>query len=191
MKTSLKVAIQGDRASFHEIAANNYYIQPIELIYCQSFEETFNQLVHGSADRAFVATMNSAHGEIAEVKDLLLKEGVKKEGEYHQPIEQNLIGLQDADISSIRQVISHPVALSQCNRYLADFETREYHDTSAAVEYVKLRGDKALAAVGSSAAAKLHGLEILQRSIQNDPNNVTTFASVRVSPMPNKKSELK
>lgn len=98
MKTSLKVAIQGDRASFHEIAANNYYKQPIELIYCQSFEETFNQLVHGRADKAFVATKNSAHGEITEVKDLLLKAGIKQEGEYHLPIEQNLIGLQGTEI---------------------------------------------------------------------------------------------
>jgi prephenate dehydratase len=187
MKTSLQVAIQGDPASFHEIAANNYYAQPIELIYCQSFEETFGQLLSGDADRAFVATSNSAHGEITAVKDLLIKNGVQKEGEHRQRIEQHLIGLPGTDIHSVRQVVSHPVALSQCDLYLADFDTREYHDTSAAVEYVKLSGNPALAAVGSSAAAELHGLEILQASIQNDPNNVTTFASVVIAPSQEKR----
>lgn len=182
MHTSLRVAIQGDPASFHEIAAHNYYKQPIELVYCRSFEETFHQLIRGDADRAFVATSNSAHGVITEVEELFSKNAVKKEGEHRLRIEQHLIGLKGAVVGSIREVISHPVALSQCNAYLSDFATQEYHDTSAAVEYVKLNGNKALAAVGSSAAAELHGLEILQRSIQNDPNNVTTFASVAIAP---------
>ncbi|MFZ1300990.1 MAG: prephenate dehydratase domain-containing protein [Candidatus Microsaccharimonas sp.] len=183
MPTTLKVAIQGDPASFHEIAAKKYYQQPIELLYCQTFQDTFNQLTNGTADRAFVATSNSAHGEITEVSSLLQQTQLYTEGYYTLPIEQHLIGLPGTSIANLTTVISHPVALSQCDSYLtttlAHTQLQTYYDTSAAIEYVKKSANASIAAVGSDAAAQLHGLEILQSSIHNDPHNSTVFGSFK------------
>lgn len=183
MYTSLtKVAIQGDAASFHEIAAKKYYQNPIELIYCGSFEEVFKELVSGNADRALVAVKNSSHGYIKEVSNLLDNNNVIVEGQYDLKIQQHLIGLANSKINDIKRIVSHPVALSQCSLYIKDLlgnaRIQNFHDTAAAVVYVKELGDPSVVAIGSETAARLYGMKIISRSIQNDSKNVTTFQSV-------------
>lgn len=180
--TPITVAIQGDRASFHEIAAHRYYKTPIQLIYCQTFEEAFEKLLSGTADKAFVAVANSNHGDIDEVKQLMITNNVVPDGEYLLPIQQHLIGLDNTDLEKITTVISHPIALSQCSLYVKNQLSKaivlDYYDTSAAIDYVKEKGDPSIAAIGSESAAELYGLKILRRSIQNDPNNATLFKSM-------------
>jgi prephenate dehydratase len=183
MRTNpLKVAIQGDRASFHEIAALNYYEQPIELMYCRTFDEVFDSLLSGVSQRAFVAVRNTSHGDIDEVKKLLSFHRFNHEGEYRLPIDQHLIGLPGTELNTVKRVLSHPVALSQCSSYLdthlSHAEKSEYYDTSAAVGHIKKLADSSCVAVGSERAAKLHGLIILKESIQNDTDNATIFHSL-------------
>lgn len=174
-----RVAIQGDRASFHEIAAHHYLHSPIDLSYCDSFTEVFTQLMSGKTDKALVAIKNSAHGSISEVQRLIDAHDVMIEGEYELEIQQHLIGVSGATVSEIKKVISHPVALSQCDHYLAavlgNADQEPYHDTAAAVALVRELHDPSIAAIGSEAAAKLYGLEIINRSIQNSVKNTTTF----------------
>ena len=182
MQNTIKVAIQGDRASFHEIAAMQYYTQPTILIYCQSFAEVFDLLRNGNVDRGFVAVSNSNHGEIREVKELLERSDVTSEGKYVLPIEQHIIGLTGTNLTKVKRVVSHPVALSQCSEYLAErfqnAELQSYHDTSAAVAFVKRLGDSTAVAIGSERAAEIHGLVILQHAIQDDEDNATIFRSI-------------
>jgi prephenate dehydratase len=178
-----KVAIQGDAASFHEIAAMEYYKQPITLIYCQSFGEVFSLLLTGAVDKALVAVSNSNHGEIHEVKALLRTSNVNIEGEHSLLIKQHLIGLPNTNLSEVKRIVSHPVALSQCKDYLMGrfegAELIEYHDTSAAVAYVKQLSDPSVVAIGSDRAAEVHGLEILERAVQDDVDNATLFQSLK------------
>lgn len=182
MHNTIRVAIQGDRGSFHEIAAHKYYTYPVTLIYCESFEQVFATLRDGAADKIFVAIRNSDHGEIEEVKHLIATSEVKVEGEYLLPIEQHIIGFTESSAEAIKTVISHPIALSQSSLYMqqhfAHASVVNYHDTAAAVKYVKDRGDISIAAVGSEAAATLYGLKVLHRAIQNDPHNATLFKSL-------------
>lgn len=178
----IKVAIQGEKASFHEIAAHQYYTAPIELVYCDSFQDVFAALKNNTVDKALVAVSNSAHGEIKEVTSLIVRGNFVCEGEYLLFIQQHLIGLPEARPEDITRVVSHPIALSQCNQYLKNQLSRaalvDHYDTSAAVAYVKQQDDRSVAAIGSDAAAKLYGLKILQRSIQDDPRNATLFKSL-------------
>lgn len=179
-KDILKVAIQGEPGSFHEIAALRYYSEPVALTYCRTFAEVFHLLKATLVDRAFVAAKNSYHGTIEEV-DLLVKSGsYQTEGTYRLPIQQHIIGLAHTELSQITEVISHPVALSQSSRYLNSLGAKltYYHDTAAAVEYIKRLNNPTIVAVAGEQAAKLHGLAILKREIQNDPNNSTIFISV-------------
>lgn len=177
----IRVAIQGDRASFHEIAAKKHFTNPITLLYCQTFEEAFAHLLHGEADRTFVAVANSAHGTIQEVAQLVEAHPVTAEATHQLAIEQHIIGSKPIELSEIKEVISHPVALSQCSLYLESAlrhsKKSDYHDTSAAVEYIKRRNDPSVVAIGSEAAAELHGMHILKRAVQDDPRNITTFTS--------------
>jgi len=181
-----KVAIQGDRASFHEIAAIKYYTEPIELVYCQTFEQVFDLLKNNSVDKVFVAVKNTSHGEINVVKELKDYYQPIIEGEYPLRIEQHVVGLPNADMRGIKTIISHPIALSQCSVFIDSMSTEvsihEYYDTSAAIEFVKKSDDPAIVAIGSEYAAQFHGLRILKRNIQNTVDNTTVFESLTTNP---------
>lgn len=182
MQSAITVAIQGDRASFHEIAAKKYYSQPVIFRYCQTFAQVFEALEAGLVNRAFVATQNSAHGTLQEVDALRQRYQPLQEGVHHEKIRQHIIGLPGADLRDIREVISHPVALSQCDVYLRErlssAQLTPYHDTAAAISLVKATNDTSLVAIGSAEAAALYNLQIIVQDIQTDPDNQTTFVSL-------------
>ena len=88
------------------------------------------------------------------------------------------MAIEGVILDDIRTVLSHPVALKQCGRFLRSLEGAAAVaciDTAVAAESVKLEGDPAKAAIASSHAAKLHGLEILKSGIGDRPDNRTRF----------------
>lgn len=180
MRSPMVVSIQGHEASFHEVAAKSYFQHPIKLLYRDSFKEVFDDLTSGRADKILVATSNSVHGDIQEVKTLIESHDLTTEGLYKLPIDQQLIGIPGVTIADIKQVISHPIALSQCKIFLTHnprMQQITYFDTAAAAKLIKDSSDHSMAAIAGRAAAELYGLEIIKEAIQDDPTNTTTFQS--------------
>lgn len=175
----MTIAIQGDRASFHDIAAAQYFNGSQKRVFCDTFSQTFSALTRGDVDFALCAIENSLYGSINEVYDLLLAHDVKIIGEVYLRIEQCLIGLPGTTLEELIEVHSHPVALAQCERYLDDAlpnATRmEYHDTAASVEMIAKLQDRSIAAIASRQAAELYGMEVLAPSIETDAQNYTRF----------------
>lgn len=173
------VAIQGQQASFHDIAARLYFGKSISPIACETFADTFHTLKTKKSDYAVVALENSLFGSINEVYDLLLKHKFWISGEIYLRVEQCLLGLPGTKLKSVREVYSHPVALAQCDKYLEDklpFAKRfEHHDTGGAAEDVKRWEDPTKTAIASHLAAEMYDLEILDRSIETHKQNYTRF----------------
>lgn len=191
------VAIQGDRASFHDIAANQFFGDASERIFCDTFASTVGALKEGSATHALCAIENSLYGSINEVYDLILQNKLFIFGEVYLRIEQCLIGLASAQLSTINEVYSHPVALAQCEDYLdrqlPQAERVEYHDTAASVKKISRQGNPKLAAIASRQAAALYGMPILAESIETNKQNYTRFIVLSTTdqdmvPNPNKTS---
>lgn len=174
------IAIQGQAASFHDVAARNYFGDDIEIYPCElPFRRVFEALEDGKADYAVCAIENSLYGTINEVYDLLLTKRPWICGEVYLHIEQCLIGLPGTELADITEVYSHPVALSQCEEFLdthlPQAKRFEQHDTAGSVAEVARQGDKRKAAIASAAAAELHGLEVLRRGIETNHQNYTRF----------------
>jgi len=178
----MRIVLQGELGSFHHLAAGHWYKNDNEYLAAESFAEVFEVLAAGQADQAVVAIENSSFGSINEVYDLLSKYGYPTIGELNERIHQQLIALPGTKLSDITEVVSHPVALAQCanflKRRLPNAERVEYHDTAAAVEYVKNTGNPKFAAIGSSSAAETAELQILEANIENDRQNYTRFLIV-------------
>lgn len=176
------IAIQGDEASFHDIAARQLFGPEAGRVYCDSFAETFQAVQNSSADYAFCAIENSLFGSINEVYDLLLAHDLSIQGEVYLRVEQCLVGLPGSKIADISTVYSHPVALPQCDEYLTQqlpHATRiEHPDTAGSVALVKKLGDTKNAAIASRQAAELHGMEVLASSIETNKANYTRFVAV-------------
>jgi prephenate dehydratase len=173
------IAIQGDKASFHDIAADQFFPADSERVFCDTFSETFRALADDRAKYALCAIENTLHGSISEVYDLLLKHKFYSIGEVYVRIKQCLIALPGASLEQIMEIYSHPVALAQCEVFLdaklPNAERIEHHDTAASVAFIKQLSDPTKAAIASRAAAELHGLPILADSIETHHHNYTRF----------------
>lgn len=173
----MRVAIQGDTASFHHIAAKTWYGENVAIVPAENFSEVFEALARHEADTAIVAIENSLYGSIHQVYDLLEANRHPIVGEIHLPIHHQLIGLRSG--ANISAIYSHPVALAQCENYLdANYPNArrlEYHDTAAAVEFIKSENDPSLAAIASLEAAMLHDLPVINQNIEDNKANFTRF----------------
>src|SRR6266702_5424654 len=88
----------------------------LEIIACNVSAEVLAKVVSGDVDGAVLPIENSLHGSVAEHYDLLLELPVRIERESLLRIRHNVIAMPGVKLSDVRQVMSHPVALSQCRR---------------------------------------------------------------------------
>jgi prephenate dehydratase len=111
---------------------------------------------------------------------------VKIVGEITIRIRHNLMAVPGTVEDRIRQVYSHPQALSQCDRYIAKhgWKAVPYFDTAGAAGMVAREGNPEIAAIASAAAAEYHGLKILAEDIESNPRNYTRFAVIAHSDTP-------
>jgi prephenate dehydratase len=179
--TGIKIAIQGEPGSFSHQAALNL-VPGAAVVPCPVSTDVFAALVSGAVDAAAIPIENSLAGSVAEHFDLLLAHDVKVERETLLRIRHNLIALPGASIGEIDRVFSHPVALAQCRRFLARHPRMEafaFYDTAGSVKQLVELGDRRAAAIASEAAARYYGAEILESSVEDNPENFTRFFLVR------------
>lgn len=181
-----KVAIQGARGSFHEIAAKKYFGNDCELVCCETFDDVFTALRTGFVDMAVTAIVNSRFGAIDQVYRQLIKSHIPPvskpfwiHGEVFVQVEQCLLGVSGASLSDIREVHSQAPALGQCSEFLSESLPEvvliEQDDTALSAKLVAEWADVSKAAIASRVAAELYGLEVLASSIQDDNENLTRF----------------
>jgi prephenate dehydratase len=155
-----------------------------EIVPCALSAEVFDALVSGKVDAAAIPIENSLAGSVLEHFDLLLKHDVKVVEETRLRIRHNLIALAGTTIGEIDRVFSHPIALAQCRRFLAEHPRMDaiaFYDTAGSVKQLVERRERHAAAIASEAAAHYYGAEILAAGIEDNPENYTRFFLVRRS----------
>ncbi|VAH32136.1 unnamed protein product [Triticum turgidum subsp. durum] len=109
-------------------------------------------------------------------------------GEVQLPVHHCLLVLPGVRKEDITRVISHPQALAQCEHTLTRMPglnaAREaFDDTAGAAEHVAANSLRDTAAIASSRAAELYGMEVLADGIQDDSGNVTRFVMLAREPI--------
>lgn len=174
----MKIAIQGEAGCFHDVAAQQYFIEDVEIVPCSTFDMTLNVVKEGVADFAIMAIENARAGSILYNYTLIRESGLKILGEHNLRVRQNLIALPGQTISEIKEIRSHPIALSQCMAFLnkhPEITLIESDDTAGSAKQIMENSLKGVAAIASSNAAKLYGLEILEPGIETYEMNYTRF----------------
>lgn len=175
---STKIAIQGVKASFHEEAAYKYFGQDIETIECSSFKQTCEVLKQGKADYVVMAIENSIAGSILQNYNLLRDYRFHIIGEVHLHIQQNLLALPGVALKDIQYVESHPIAIRQCDEFLGEntnWTIKEGMDTAGCAKKISEEKLPHTAAIASEYAAKIYGLNILEKRIETHKKNATRF----------------
>ena len=174
----LTVAIQGERGAFSHQAALAALGPEVEVLTRATFDELFDSVVEGKADRALVPIENSLHGSIHENYDRLKSRPLHIVGETQLRVRQCLIARPGSSVAMIRRVASHPVALAQCRRFFAErpqVEAVSAYDTAGAVQDLMQGGLATQGAIASRLAAELYGAQVLLDGIEDDPENYTRF----------------
>lgn len=173
-----KVAFQGEMGAFSNEAARRLLGEHIPLVPCRSFDEMFAAVESGEASCCLAPIENSLFGSVYQNYDLLLRHNLRITGEVNLRIVHNLIAWPGLSIGEIRRVYSHPVALAQCQRYLAEHPEMEQvsaYDTAGSVKMLMESKEVGAAAIAGAAAAAEYGAEVLATGIEDDQQNYTRF----------------
>jgi prephenate dehydratase len=180
----LKVAIQGELGSNSHMATlamlGNH--GGLEIIACTVSAQVLAKVVAGEVDGAVLPIENSLHGSVAEHYDLLLELPVQIERESLLRIRHNVIAKPGVKLEDVRKVMSHPVALSQCRRFLAvhpEFAVVPFYDTAGSVKHVMTSGLSDVAGIAPELAAQEYGGEVLVAGVEDHAENYTRFHLVR------------
>lgn len=144
-----------------------------------SHAKAVEAVVEGACALALLPVHNSTAGRVETVLELVARAGLRAAGEVLQPVRMELLGLRGAAVGELAVVTSHPVALAQCRRVIAELGLREESavGTATAAEEVARLGDRARCALASPRAAELFGLEVLRSGVGDDPAAVTRFVA--------------
>ena len=174
-----KIAIQGIKGSFHDIAAHQYFNNDdVELICCNTFEEIFQQMRDDYSRLGLMAIENTIAGPLLHNYELLRESGMTIIGEHKLHIEHSIMCLPEDDWSTITEVNSHPVALMQCRDFLSshpEFKVVEAEDTAGAAEMISRKHLRGHAAICHAGAAPLYGLKVLEQGIEDNKHNFPRF----------------
>lgn len=178
MLRKMRVAYCGTEGAFAHIAAKIMF-PSAEYVAYSNFYDVYTATVNGDCDCSVLPIENSNAGEVGEVMDLIFSGGLHINQVVDVPVMHELLGVEGSDKNSIKTVVSHPQALSQCEDYIRNkgLETLTYSNTALAAEYVKSLGDPTVAAIASMETAEIFGLNVLDEHINDNPHNITRFAS--------------
>ncbi len=175
------IGIQGVQGSFHHLVAQEYFGTNVKVLECMSFHELVHSLVAGDCHEIVMAIENSIAGSILPNYALIDEHELKVVGEHYIPINMNLMALPGQDISGIKKVYSHPMALLQCKEFFKKYphiKLIEDTDTAEVARRISEKQSKGTGAVASKMAAELFGLEILAEAIHTKKSNATRFLIV-------------
>ena len=128
----------------------------------------------GAAGCAMIPIENSQHGRVADIHFLLPESGLCIVAEHFMRITHCLMALGSGPFEA---AYSHPQALGQSHRFLGErgIVGLSHADTAGAAAFVAESGKPDVAAIAPALAADLYGLQIVEREVEDAPDNTTRF----------------
>jgi prephenate dehydratase len=170
------IAFQGVPGAYSDLACRTAY-PAMTTLPCESFETAMDAVREERADLAMLPCENSLAGRVPDIHHLLPGSGLFVIGEHFQRVEHCLLGVKGAAIADLRRAHSHTVALGQVRRILRTLGLTPVveADTAGAAQLVAQWGNRQEAAIASSLAAEIYGLDILRANVEDAAHNTTRF----------------
>lgn len=181
------VAFQGERGAYSEDACFKYFGNEVDTKPLMDFQSVFEAVEKDRVTHAVVPVENSIEGSVAQVNDLLLDHDLTISGETIVPVKHYLMAYAGTSLDTVEEVLSHPQALGQCRKFLAnhpEWRIVPSYDTAGSARMVAEAKRKDLAAIASKRAASVYGLKILKEDIQSEEVNFTRFFVLEKNPEP-------
>jgi len=171
------VAYQGVEGAYSQEAIRQHFGDEVETLSCRTLTDLFAAVETQRAQWGVVPVENSVAGSINQAYDLLLERDLKVSGEIVLRVRHCLLAPEGTRVQDIRRVRSHPQALAQCERYLAErgWEPVPAYDTAGSAQELAAQPEPGVAVIASALAAQRYGLAILASGIEDQSWNYTRF----------------
>jgi prephenate dehydratase len=181
--SSNTIAFQGELGANGHLACREVHPEMTPMA-CATFEDTFAAVKEGTARLAMIPIENSLYGRVTDIHHLLPESGLYIVGEYFQRVHHQLLGVKGATLQGIKSVMSQPPALGQCRNIIRELGLKMIvgADTAGSARHIAEQGDKTVAALASSLAAEIYGLDILKANVEDAAHNTTRFLQMSAEP---------
>ncbi len=178
----IRIAFQGEPGAFGEDAILRFFgSADVVTIPERAFGDVVAAVNDGRADYGVLPVENTIAGTVFDATRALAQSALRTTGDVTVPVSQCLLALPGATLDDLTAVLSHPVALAQCTKFLAAhprLKAFPSFDTAGAAREVATAGELAMAAIAGRRAAELYTLDILAEGIQDRADNETRFVIV-------------
>ncbi len=185
-----RIAFQGEPGAYgHQacVEARPDY----EPLPCPTFDAAIEAVRKGDADLGMIAVENSTYGRVGDVHTLLPESGLHIVDEAFVRVHINLLGKPEAQLNQVRSAAGHIVILPQCGKFLREHGIAPVisPDNARAAMDVAAGEDMTAGALASEMAAKIYGLDILARNIEDHDRNTTRFLIMSRDPDLNRRGK--
>lgn len=179
---SATVACQGTEGAYAQLACEKVFKHP-QIMYFGSFDGVFTAVEQGFCQYGVLPLENSTAGSVTQIYDLMMKHKFKIVRATRLKIDHNLLAKRGTKLEDVKEIYSHPQAISQSSVFLEKLKSKGVkvtpcENTAVAAQQVATsqRGD--VAAICSHNCMELYGLERLAANIQDQGNNHTRFITI-------------
>jgi chorismate mutase/prephenate dehydratase len=179
LELPLKVAYLGPEATFTHMACKKRFGMSAVYLPTGTISGVFDDVEKGRADFGVVPVENSTEGVVNHTLDSFVESPLRICGQIVIEVSHCLLH-RTGDLGQIQKVYSHPQAVAQCRKWLAEnlpqVAVIEVASTALAARLAK--DDPQSAAVASELAGQLYDLRVVRRRIEDVAQNVTRFLVV-------------
>ena len=176
--SGLRVAYSGVEGAFAHVATMRIFGEPGEKVACPDFATAYRSVESGACHCAVLPIENSYAGDVGQVMDLAWRGSLTISGIYDLPLSQCLLAKPGVTLAEVREVVSHPQALAQCQPYLRRqgwIQTTAVN-TAVAARTVAAGERREVAVIAARETAELYSLQVLENDINEQKSNTTRFA---------------
>ena len=172
------IAVLGPEGTFsHELALALF--GEGEVLLLPTIRGSFDGVEKGSYD-GLVPIENSEAGGMGLTLDGLQSHRVYITGEAYMEVHHHFAALEPVDRLTV--VFVHPQTHEQCSEFLEDLGLPVIHTSSNAASAQAVREKNDAGAIVSELAARIYGLPIIRRDVQNNAGNTTRFILISSRP---------
>ena len=186
LEKPMDIAFLGPEGTFTQQAVFKHFGHAVKTIPVTTINEIFSSVESDNCQFGVVPVENSTEGVISHTLDRFSTSPLQICGEVEIRVHQNLMG-NITSLAEITEVYSHQQSLAQCRQWLDNhLPGVKLTAVSSNAEAARLASiNKQTAAIAGIVAAEVYNLEILEKSIEDEPNNTTRFIIIgQQSPTP-------
>lgn len=182
LEKQLRVGYLGPEGSFSHLAAQNKFGSSVQYRPLADIRAVFDEVARGHCDLGLVPVERNIGGGVIDTLDSFIEHNVHICAEIITPIHLNLMAR--CAFEKINAVASKPEVFAQCRDWLTtSFKHIDLMPVASSAKAAEMAASaEALAAIGSSLAAELYGLNIVFANIEDNPNNMTRFLVISKTP---------